>query len=69
MLLIIAVIIIIGTAIGFYKAINKITTTPVAGARTPEYWGTGTRWVVGDFIMEDEFEKMRKKVNSKDSKF
>ena len=67
--LIIAVIIIIGTAILFSKAINEISTTPVSGALAPEYWGTGTRWLVGDFITEHELEEMRKKVNSKDSKF
>ena len=67
--LIIAAIIIIVTAIGFCKATNEIQTTPVTGALAPEYWGTGTRWLQGDFINEDELEEMRKKVNSKDSKF
>lgn len=67
--LIIAVIIIIGTAIVFCKATNEILTTPITGALAPKYWGTGTRYLVGDFITEDELEEMRKKVNSKDSKF
>lgn len=67
--LIIAVIIIIGTVIVFCKATNEISTTPVSGALAPEYWGTGDRYLVGDFITEDELEEMRKKVNSKDSKF
>lgn len=69
MKLIIAVIIIIGTAIGFSKAINEISTTQMTGALAPEYWGTGTRWLQGDFITENELKEMRKKVNSKKSKF
>lgn len=67
--LIFAAIIIIGTAISFCKATNEISTIPVTGALAPEYWGTGTRWLQGDFINDDELEEMRKKVNSKDSKF
>lgn len=69
MKLIIAVIIMIVTSIVFCKETIEISTTPVTGALAPEYWGTGTRWLVGDFITEDELEEMRKKVNSKDSKF
>ena len=64
--LIIAVI--MRTAFGFCKETNEISTTPVTGALAPEYWWTGTRWLQGNFINDDELEKMRKTVKSKDSK-
>lgn len=69
MLLIFSTILIIATPIVFNKAINKLPVTPIPGALPPEYWGTGTRWLQGDFIGEDGLEEMRKKVNNPNSKF
>lgn len=67
--LIIAVVIMIVTTIVFCKETNEISTTPVTGALASEYWGQVLDGWWGIFITEDELEKMRKKVNSKDSKF
>lgn len=69
MLLIFSTILIISTLIVFNKAINKLPVTPIPGALPPEYLGTGTRWLQGDFIGEDVLEEMRKKVNNPNSKF
>ena len=62
--LIIAVIIIMGTAFGFCKATNEISTTPVTGALAPEYWWTGTRWLQEDFINDDELEEIKEKIRA-----
>ena len=69
MLLILSAILIIATPIVFNKAVNNLSATPISGALPPEYWGTGTRWLQGDFIGEDDFEEIRKKVNNPKSKF
>ncbi|MBQ2835710.1 MAG: hypothetical protein IJE68_02600 [Clostridia bacterium] len=69
MLLIIAAIIIIVTPIVFCKKIDELSITQMSGALAPQYWGTGSRYLVGDFITEDDFENIRTKVNSKNSKF
>lgn len=69
MLLIIAAIIIIVTPIVFCKKIDELPVTQMSGALAPQYWGTGDRYLVGDFITENELEKMRTMVNSKNSKF
>lgn len=69
MLLIIAAIMIIVTPIAFCKAVDELETKQMPGPLAPQYWGTGTRWLQGDFINEGELEEMRKKVNSRKSKF
>lgn len=60
--LIIAVI--MGTAFGFCKETNEISTTPVTGALAPEYWWTGTRWLQEDFINDDELEEIKGKIRA-----
>lgn len=69
MLLIIAAIIIIVTPIVFCKAVDELTIPKMSGPLPPQYWATGTRYLVGDFITDEELEEMRAKVNSRKSKF
>lgn len=71
MLLIISAIIIISTPIIFCKALDELLIAPQMSRplEEPQYWGTGDRYLVGDLITEDQLEEMRKKVNSKNSKF
>lgn len=70
MLLIISAIIIIVTPIIFCKALDELSIgQQMSRPLEPQYWGTGDRYLVGDFITEEQLEEMRRKVNSKNSKF
>ena len=64
MLLIIDAVIIIVTTAVFCKKIDELSLIEDCSS-----WGTGTRYLVGDFITENEFEEMRTKLNSPNSKF
>ena len=69
MLLIISAI-IIGTAFVFNKKVrDEFPMMQNFSTLDPKYWGTGDRYLVGDFITEYEFEKMKAKINSRNSKF
>ena len=68
MLLIIAASLIIVTPMVFSKKVDRLPM-PVSGILPPEKWGTGDRYLLGDYITEDEVEKIRKKLNSVKSKF
>ena len=64
MLLIIGTIIIIVTNVVFCKKIDELSMIEDCSS-----WGTGARYLVGDFVTESELEEMRTKVNSPKSKF
>ena len=69
MLLIISAIIIIVTPIVFCKAVDELKIPQMPEPLAPQYWATGTRYLVGDFITDEGLEEMRAKVNSRKSKF
>ena len=68
-LIIMVIVITVGTAIVLFQETDEILPTPLPQASAPEYWATGDRYLGGKFIIENELEEMRTRLNSTNSKF